>query len=173
MINIFGALVLCLLTTAASCSFWDSCCNKTHDHHDKAHSHHNHSSETKTTEPEKKESIAENSSAIAHISNAQAFDDLLVQTTKPIIVKFEADWCGACKEIEPLFHALAQEFQNNYLFVAVDASKVPSLRNYYGIRAVPTIIFIKNGKEIAPDHRIIGVFSREDFVEFIKNNTTA
>lgn len=171
MIHFFGALVLGLLTTSASCSFWDSCCNKTDEHKDHAHSH-------ATSTMEKNSTVKKNSTEIQttktlrHITQAQAFDDLITNAEKPVIVKFETDLCEACKKIEPLFNTLAAENNTDYIFVSVDASKVRSLSNYYNIRAVPTILFIKNGKEIAPDHRIIGIFSRENFVEFIQKNTS-
>ena len=113
------------------------------------------------------------SNPITHITSAQAFDDLLTQATKPIIVKFSTEWCGACKTVEPLFITLAQELSNDYIFVAIDASKVASLSKYYGIHHVPTTLFIKNGKEIAPQHRLDGAFERDQFIQFLELNKQA
>lgn len=62
-------------------------------------------------------------------------------------IKFGAAWCGPCKLIEPNLIKLEAEF-TNIKFYSVDVDKSPSLAKEYQIRSLPTIILLKDGREI-------------------------
>lgn len=63
-----------------------------------------------------------------------------------VIVDFYADWCGPCKQLAPFLDKLSKE-NTNIKFVKVDTEESQELSSLYNIRALPTIVFFKNGKE--------------------------
>ena len=73
------------------------------------------------------------------------FDELL-RTDKPIVIDFWATWCGPCKRIGPLIESLAQEYEEQAVVGKCDVEENNELTQRFGVRNVPTIIFIKNGQ---------------------------
>jgi thioredoxin 1 len=64
-----------------------------------------------------------------------------------VAVKFGAEWCGPCKKLEPNFLKIEEEF-SNVKFMTVDVDQIPSIAQKYRIRTLPTILLLKNNKEI-------------------------
>ena len=64
-----------------------------------------------------------------------------------VIIDFFATWCGPCKRIAPTYEKLAEAF-TNVTFLKVDVDEAPELTNEYNISAMPTFVFLKNGKEV-------------------------
>lgn len=105
---------------------------------------------------------------IKTITSTQAFKNLLA-TKKPIVAKFTAPWCGACKTIQPTYEKVAQELSQAYTFVAVDIDKAKELSQEFNIKGIPTFIFFKEGKEVDSSKRIIGSsISKDEFLATIK-----
>lgn len=85
------------------------------------------------------------------------FDTLVLSSNKPLaIVDFYADWCGPCKVITPMLESI--ESQRNHLLSVykINVDEESSLAKLYGVRAIPTIIMFKNGKEVG---RVLGAVS--------------
>lgn len=64
-----------------------------------------------------------------------------------VAVKFWATWCGPCKRMNPIVDKMESEFEF-VKFLSIDVDQVPSIAQRYKIRALPTLIILKNGKEI-------------------------
>jgi thioredoxin 1 len=90
------------------------------------------------------------------IESQEAFDKQVMQSTKPVVVKFSATWCGACQELKPVVEHVAEGLSDTYTFVEVNINKVEKAASDFSIQGVPTMIFIKDGKEVNPDKRIVG-----------------
>jgi len=71
----------------------------------------------------------------------------------PLLVYFYASWCGPCRKMGPEFESLASELEGLYKFVKVSVDDAEEAAINYKINAVPTILFVKEGKEI---HRLTG-----------------
>nr|WP_315399937.1 thioredoxin family protein [uncultured Duganella sp.] len=70
----------------------------------------------------------------------------VLQSAKPVIVDFTADWCGPCKSLKPILRDLANEYADEVEFLAVDADTNPELCKQYQVRSLPTLFFFQDGE---------------------------
>ncbi|MBU8848290.1 MAG: thioredoxin [Desulfobacterales bacterium] len=94
-----------------------------------------------------------------------SFEDKVLKSDKPVMVDFWAPWCGPCKAIAPTVDALEKEYGDKMTFVKVNVDENPISPSKYGVQAIPTLIFFKNG-EIA--NQITGMVAKEKLEETIK-----
>ncbi len=94
------------------------------------------------------------------------FEKKVLQSEKPIMVDFWAPWCGPCKAIAPTVEALEKEYGDQMTFAKVNVDENPISPSKYGVQAIPTLIFFKNG-EIA--EQITGMVGKEKLEQTIKN----
>ena len=71
-----------------------------------------------------------------------------VPKTGCVVIDFYATWCGPCKKLTPEFSRLSNEYPN-ITFLKVDTDDAEDLSKHYGVTALPTVIFIKNGEIIS------------------------
>lgn len=74
------------------------------------------------------------------------FDELALKTDKVVMVDFWAAWCGPCKMVGPIVEEIADDFEGKAVVGKVDVDKYGSISANYGVRNIPTIIFLKNGE---------------------------
>jgi len=65
-----------------------------------------------------------------------------------VVIDFFATWCGPCKRIAPAFEDLADKYYPAVTFLKVDVDESPELVNAFDISAMPTFVFLKNGKMV-------------------------
>jgi thioredoxin 1 len=82
---------------------------------------------------------------IMEISDS-SFDSEVIQSEKPVLVDFWAPWCGPCKAIGPIIEELAGEFSDKIKFAKCNVDDNPVSPGKFGIKAIPTLIFFKQGK---------------------------
>lgn len=75
----------------------------------------------------------------------QNFDEVL-NTDKPVLVDFWAEWCGPCKMIGPLVEELADEYDGKAIIGKVDVDTNPEVSAKFGIRSIPTLLVFKGGE---------------------------
>ena len=93
--------------------------------------------------------------------NESNFDRELTQDDKPMIVDFWAEWCGPCKMIAPLLDEIAREKAGAVKVAKVNVDDNQSLSFKYNIRAIPALLFFKNGQL---RDQIVGVTSKKDLL---------
>jgi thioredoxin 1 len=78
------------------------------------------------------------------------FHSFVQMNSKPVVVKFYASWCGACKNAEPLDAKIAgdQKFKDKIVFASVDVEPNQDLSKTLGVESIPTYLVYKNGKII-------------------------
>jgi thioredoxin 1 len=70
----------------------------------------------------------------------------LIQSEKPVLVDFYADWCGPCKAMEPVVKEVAKTMQDKARIVKVNIDKQTQLAQSYNVSAVPTFMVFKKGQ---------------------------
>ena len=73
------------------------------------------------------------------------FETEAIQSTKPVLVDFYADWCGPCKMVSPLVDELSEE-SDAFKVGKVNVDESPELAARYGVMSIPTLIVLKDGK---------------------------
>ena len=93
--------------------------------------------------------------------NESNFDREVTQHDKPVIVDFWAEWCGPCKMIAPLLDEIAREKAGAVKVAKVNVDENQSLSFKYSIRAIPALLFFKNGQL---RDQVTGVTSKKDLL---------
>ena len=76
------------------------------------------------------------------------FEELVQNADKPVLVDFWAEWCGPCRMVGPVVEELAKEYDGKAVIGKVNVDNNPQTAMKYGIRSIPTILFIKNGEVV-------------------------
>ncbi len=77
-----------------------------------------------------------------------SFETEVLKSEKPVLVDFWAPWCGPCKAIGPLVEDLANTFGSKVKFAKCNVDNSPVTPSKYGIKAIPTLIFFKEGNVV-------------------------
>ena len=85
---------------------------------------------------------------------------------KKVLLDFYADWCGPCRMVGPIVEQIAEEHPE-YVVGKVNVDEEPELARRFGVMSIPTVVFLKDGKEIA---RKVGVMPAGAFSEILEAN---
>ena len=107
--------------------------------------------------------MAEN---ILHTSD-EGFDTDVLQSVKPVLVDYWAEWCGPCKMIAPILEEVASEYGEKIKVCKMNIDENQETPPRYGIRGIPTLILFKNGEVEATK---VGALSKTQLQSFLDEN---
>lgn len=88
----------------------------------------------------------------------------VLQTDKLVVIDFWAEWCGPCKMVGPIIDEIGDEYQDRVVVGKVDVDKNDETTSKYGIRNIPTVLFIKNGEVV---DKVVGAGPKTMFTDKI------
>lgn len=97
----------------------------------------------------------------------ERFEDLINNTSEPILVDFYATWCGPCKMMHPILEDVKARVGNKARIIKIDVDGQQALAMQYGIQAVPTLMLFKDGRQV---WRQSGVVQGNELVKLIEQN---
>ncbi len=92
----------------------------------------------------------------------QSFQEMVLNSDKPVLVDFWAVWCGPCRMLGPIIEEVAADFEGKAIVGKVDVDNNQQVSVDYGIRNIPTVLIFKNGEVV---DKIVGVASKEVIAE--------
>ena len=94
-----------------------------------------------------------------------SFEEEVLQSEKPVLVDFWAEWCGPCRMLAPTVEAVAEQYRESAGVVKLNVDENPSTAGAYGIKGIPTLILFREGKEV---ERVVGAISKESISRIIE-----
>lgn len=93
------------------------------------------------------------------------FENEVLNSDKPVLVDFWAQWCGPCRMLGPIIEEIANDYEGKVKVGKVNVDEQPNLASKYGIASIPTVIVFKNGK---PEKTLVGLRSKNEIENMIK-----
>jgi thioredoxin 1 len=103
------------------------------------------------------------SDLIKHVSDA-SFDADVLQSKKPVLVDYWAEWCGPCKMIAPILDEVAGAYGDKLQIAKMNVDENRDIPGKFGIRGIPTLMIFKDGQLAATK---VGAMSKSQLTAFI------
>lgn len=103
---------------------------------------------------------------VIHVSDKD-FVKQVLESSKPVLVDFWAEWCAPCKSIAPILEEIADERQEDLVVAKLNIDENPNIPQEYKIRGIPTLLLFKNGKRVAVS---VGAQARDSLESWLEEN---
>ena len=95
---------------------------------------------------------------------SENFEKEVLQSDKPVLIDFYADWCGPCKMLSPIVDEVAEE-NTDIKVVKINVDNAQDLAMKYQVMSIPTLVVIKDGREV---NRSVGLIDKSEVISLIK-----
>lgn len=93
--------------------------------------------------------------------SSENFKKEVLNSEKPVLVDFYADWCGPCNAMAPVIEELAKELERKAKVGKINVDENSDIAVEYNVMSIPTLIIFKNGKE---EKRLVGLRDKEELL---------
>jgi len=94
------------------------------------------------------------------------FEKEVNATDKFVLVDFFATWCGPCQVLGPVLDKVAEQFKEKVVLMKVNVDQAPQSAQKFGVEKIPTIVLLKNGKQI---NGFVGLIPEESIKNWLEN----
>lgn len=91
------------------------------------------------------------------------FEKEVLSSDLPVLIDFNANWCGPCRMLRPILDEISTE-NNNVKIVSINIDNEEDLAREYGVMSIPCLVLVKNGQEV---RRSVGLMPKEEVIKFI------
>jgi thioredoxin 1 len=95
-----------------------------------------------------------------------SFDDVVLQSDKPVLVDFWATWCKPCLMVAPILDELAEEYDGKVTFTKIDLDQNQKIAANYGIMSIPALIIFKGGEPVA---NVVGARPKAELKKLVES----
>ncbi len=95
------------------------------------------------------------------------FEKEVLQSQRPVLVDFWAEWCGPCRQLGPSVEALAAEKGANIKVVKMNVDENPEAPSRYGVRSIPALMIFKNGELVA---QTVGALPKSELFKWVEGS---
>ncbi|MBV7282338.1 MULTISPECIES: thioredoxin [unclassified Corynebacterium] len=93
---------------------------------------------------------------------SDTFKSTVIESEKPVLVDFWAEWCGPCKKLAPVIEQVAEEVGDTAVVAKVDVDAERNLGAMFQIMSIPTVVIFQGGEKVA---EYVGVRPKREYVE--------
>ncbi len=93
------------------------------------------------------------------------FQEVVLNSDKPVLLDFWAEWCGPCRALAPTLAELAEDFAGKVVIAKMNVDENQQTPAQFGIRSIPTLIVFKNGQAV---ETLVGALPKAEFVKVLE-----